>query len=191
MKRSTPSIVGYFLHKISGYDISSLLLLELEAYLTWPFRSLPSFLGYVPRYLIYKLLFKKLDSFCFIQPNVFFSHCYNIRCGKNFVVNSNTYFHGIGGIDIGDYVLVGPNVVISSGMHEYTKSREPVALQNIVPRKIIIEDGVWIGANVVVMPGIRISKGTIVGAGSVVTKSTEPYSVVAGVPAKQIKLRAN
>lgn len=187
----TKNVVGYFLAKIRGYSISSLLLLELEAYLAWPFRLLPSFLGYVPRYIIYKLLFKRLDAFCFIQPNVFFSHCHNISCGKNFVVNSNSYFHGIGGIEIGDYVLIGPNVVISSGMHEYAKSRSPVALQKIVPKKITLEDGVWIGANVVVMPGVKIREGTIVGAGSVVTKSTEPYSVVAGVPAKKIKSRAN
>lgn len=187
----TKSVVRYFLGKIQGYSITSLLRLELEAYLAWPFRSLPSFLGYVPRYIIYKLLFRQLDSFCFIQPNVFFSHCHNIKCGRNFVVNSNSYFHGIGGIEIGDYVLIGPNAVLSSGMHEYSKSREPVATQKIIPKKIVIEDGVWIGANVVVMPGVTISEGTIVGAGSVVTKSTEPYSVVAGVPAKKIKMRLN
>ncbi len=181
----------YFLKKIRGYSIANLLLLELEAYLAWPFRALPSFLGFVPRYLVYKLLFKRLGSFCFIQPNVFFSHCYNIRCGKNFVVNSNSYFHVIGGIDICNFVFIGPNVVISSGMHEYTKSRRPVSHQNIIPKKITIEDGVWIGANVVVMPGVTIAQGTIVGAGSVVTKSTQSYSVVAGVPAKKIKSRAN
>ena len=185
----TKTITRYFLDKIRGYSPVTLLRLELEAYLAWPLRSLPSFLGYVSRYLIYKLLFKRLDSFCFIQPNVFFSHCHNIVCGRNFVVNSNSYFHGIGGIEIGDYVLIGPNVVISSGMHEYTQSKKPVMLQKIIPKKIVIEDGVWIGANVVVMPGVTISEGTIVGAGSVVTKSTEPYSVVAGVPAKRIKSR--
>ena len=82
-------------------------------------------------------------------------------------------------------------MVISSGMHEYTQSKKPVMLQKIDPKKIVIEDGVWIGANVVVMPGVTIAEGTIVGAGSVVTKSTKPYSVVAGVPAKILKLRDN
>ena len=78
------SVMGYFIDKIRGYRVASLLKLELEAYLAWPFRSLPSFLGYIPRYIIYKFLFKRLDSFCFIQPNVFFSHCHNISCGRNF-----------------------------------------------------------------------------------------------------------
>lgn len=181
----------YFLSKIKGYGLGSLLLLELEAYLAWPFRALPSFLGFVPRYLIYKLLFKRLDSFCFIQPNVFFSHSYNISCGRNFVVNSNSYFHGIGGITIGDNVLIGPNVVISSGMHDYSESRAPVSRQKIVPKRIVIGDGVWIGANVVVMPGVTIAEGTVVGAGAVVTKSTKSFTVVAGVPAKKIKSREN
>ncbi|HCC84750.1 MAG TPA: acetyltransferase [Candidatus Pacebacteria bacterium] len=181
--------LDYLLIKIKSYSLLELIRLEFEAYLTWVFRSFPSFSGYIPRFLIYKILFKKLDSFCFIQPNVYFSYCHKISCGKNFVVNSNSYFHGIGGIEIGDSVLIGPNVVISSGMHQYSDLETPVTLQKITPKKIIIEDGVWIGANVVIMPGIRLSKGTVVGAGSVVTKSTEAYSVVVGIPAKKIKSR--
>lgn len=188
MKREV-GVVAYFWEKIRGYSWRELLLIELEAYLAWPFRALPSFLGYIPRYLVYKLLFKHLDSFCFIQPNVFFSHCHKISCGKNLVVNSNSYFHGLGGIEIGDYVLIGPNVVMSSGRHEYEKSNAPVMRQNITPMQITIGDGVWLGANVVVMPGVKIASGTIVGAGAVVTKSTEPNSIVAGVPAKKIGQR--
>lgn len=184
------NVLEYFLVKLRGYDLRRLVFLEFEAYLAWPVRGLPSFLGFILRFLVYKFLFKELSSFCFIQPNVYFSHCYNIRCGKNFIVNSNSYFHGIGGIDIGDYVLIGPNVVISSGMHSYTDPKLPVAVQEVIPKKITIGDGVWIGANVVIMPGTTLGKGTVVGAGSVVTKSTEPYSVVVGVPARKIKSRS-
>ena len=55
--------------------------------------------------------------------------------------------------------------------------------------KIIIEDDVWIGRNAIVMPGIKIGKGSIIGAGSVVTRNVESFSVVGGVPAKLIKKR--
>jgi galactoside O-acetyltransferase len=55
--------------------------------------------------------------------------------------------------------------------------------------KIIIEDGVWIGSNAVVLPNTRIGKASIIAAGAVVTKDVEPYSIVAGVPAKKIKDR--
>jgi len=180
------NIIEYFLGKTVDYSIGELLQLEIESYLGWIVRGLPSFLGYFPRYLVYKLLFKKLDSFCFIQPNVFFSHTFRITCGKGLIVNSNTYFHALGGIEIGDNVLIGPNVVISSGEHGYKEGRKPVMWQKITPKKIIIERGVWLGANVVVMPGVIIAEGTIVGAGAIVTKSTKPFTIVAGVPAKKI-----
>ncbi|EOR94083.1 Tetrahydrodipicolinate N-acetyltransferase [Arcticibacter svalbardensis MN12-7] len=56
---------------------------------------------------------------------------------------------------------------------------------------VIIESDVWIGSNVVVLPGIRIGKGSVVGTGSVVTKNIAPYAVVGGVPAKIIKFRVS
>lgn len=183
------NLVNYFSTKIKVYSLKELILLELEAYITWIFRSWPSFLGFIPRFLVCKLFFKKLDSFCVIQPNVYIVHGFRIVCGKNFVVNSNTYINAVGGLEIGNNVLLGPNVVISSGEHQFKDKQIPITLQKIVCKKIIIENDVWIGANAVIMPGIKLAEGTVVGAGSIVTKSTEPYSVVVGVPAKKIKSR--
>ena len=179
----------YLFIKAKVYTFKELVLLELEAYITWIFRGLPSFLGFIPRFVIYKLLMRRLDSFCIIQPNVFINHCFRLSVGRNFVVNSNTYINAVGGITIGDNVLLGVNVVISSGVHNYSDRSTPVTLQPITPKQIIIEDDVWIGANVVIMPGITLRKGTVVGAGAVVTHSTDPYSVMAGVPARKIKER--
>jgi acetyltransferase-like isoleucine patch superfamily enzyme len=181
--------INFFSKKIAVYSIKELVWLELEAYLGWFFRSWPSFLGFIPRFIVCKLFFKKLSSFCVIQPNVYIVHGFRIKCGSNFAVNSNTYINAVGGLEIGNNVLLGPNIVISSGEHQYTDKKLPVMLQKIVHKKIIIEDGVWIGANAVIMPGITLGEGTIVGAGAVVTKSTEPYSIVGGVPARKIKNR--
>jgi len=182
--------ISYFKTKAKVYTVWELILLELESYIFWMFRSIPSFLGFIPRYLLCRLFFKRLKSFCVIQPNVFISHSFRIKCGKNFVVNSNTYINAVGGLIIGDNVLVGLNVVISSGEHQYQDKKIPVTLQKIINKKIIIKDDVWIGANAVIMPGVTLETGTVVGAGAVVTKSTEPYSVVVGVPAKRIKSRS-
>lgn len=179
-----------YLFKIKGYSIWELVLLQSEVYVFWIFRSLPTYLGFIPRYLICKIFFKSLESFCFIQPNVFISHSFRIECGKNFVVTSNTYINAVGGLIIGDNVLIGPGVVISSGEHQYQNKKIPVKLQEIKLKTITIEDDVWIGANAVIMPGITLKKGTAVGAGAIVTKSTEPYSVMVGVPAKRIKFRS-
>lgn len=183
------STIEYLKTKARVYSIWELILLESEAYLTWPFRGLPSFLGFITRFLVYKLFFKRLDSFCVIQPNVFVVHCFRVECGRNLAVNSNTYINAVGGVEIGNDVLIGANVVVSSGEHQYKDPKKPVTLQKIMPKKITIGNGVWIGANVVIMPGVTLAEGTVVGAGAVVTKSTEPFSVVAGVPARKIRER--
>jgi maltose O-acetyltransferase len=60
-----------------------------------------------------------------------------------------------------------------------------------VPKAIIIEDDVWIGAGAVIMPGVTLRRGTVVGANSVVTKDTEEYAVVVGAPARKIRSRAD
>lgn len=180
---------GYLTSKLGSYGFVGLVSMELESYAMWLFRGVPGVLGYLTRYLLYKALFGKLDSLCVIQPNVFFVNCRRIRCGRNFAVNSNTYINAVGGVDIGDDVLFGPNVVISSGEHQYSSEKTPVTLQPIVRKKIIIGNGVWIGANAVIMPGVTLGEGTVVGAGSIVTKPTEPFSVVVGVPAKKIRSR--
>jgi len=56
-------------------------------------------------------------------------------------------------------------------------------------RPVCIEDDVWIGSRVILLPGVRIGKGSIVGAGSVVTRDVEPYAIVAGNPARKIRSR--
>ncbi len=180
---------SYFLTKAKAYTLKELFMLEFESYLIWPFRNIPSFLGFTIRYLIYKLLLKNISSYCVVQPNVYITHCFRITVGQNFVINSNSYINGVGEISIGDYVLIGTNVTISSGEHQYKDFSIPVTKQPIVPKKIVIEDDVWIGSNAVILPGLTIAKGTVVGAGAVVTKSTKPYTVVAGVPAVEIKKR--
>ena len=175
--------------KAKKYSFGELIRLEWEELWIWLTKGMGGFPGFVLRYLTLKCLFKKIGFMCYVQPNVFIVHADRISCGQNFCVNSNTYINGVGGIEIGDNVLLGPNVVISSGEHQYNDSKNPVVLQRIIPKEIVIGDGVWIGANAVIMPGVVVAEGTVVGAGAIVTKSTEPFSVVVGVPARKIKTR--
>ena len=92
---------------------------------------------------------------------------------------------------IGRNVSVGPNLVCicEANANNGKEINTYPYVANRATRKgdIIIEDDVWIGANVTIMPGITIGKCSIVGAGSVVTKNLEPYGVYAGVPAKKIR----
>ncbi len=109
-----------------------------------------------------------------------------LEIGKNCSLNNNAQLDAAGGrLIIGDDVMIAPNVVIRSANHSMSKD-VPMRFQPHVYGEIIIEDDVWIGANSVIVSGVVLAKGTIVGAGAVVTKSTEPYSIVGGVPARKI-----
>jgi galactoside O-acetyltransferase len=110
--------------------------------------------------------------------------------GDNCSVNTNVQIGASEGyISIGNDVLIGPNVVIRSANHN-TSKKTLIQKQGHTRGKIVIQDDVWIGANAVILPGVTLAIGTVVGAGAVVTKTTEPYTVVGGVPARQIGTRS-
>ncbi|SRR5258705_3122034 len=109
-----------------------------------------------------------------------------ITCGDNFYVNAHC--HILGEITFGDNVLIAPKVIIWGRDHGYSKDQ----LMNKQPynrKPIKIGNDVWIGACAIVLKGVTIGDGAIVAAGAVVTKDVEPYTIVAGNPAKMIKRR--
>lgn len=93
----------------------------------------------------------------------------------------------IGPVEIGNRVMTAQNVVISGMNHSYEDIDTPPTLQKVSTNPIKIHDNVWIGANSVILPGITIGRHSVVGAGSVVTKSLPEYSVAVGNPAKVVK----
>jgi galactoside O-acetyltransferase len=114
----------------------------------------------------------------------------NLEIGDNCKLNTNVQLGAASGrLTIGNYVMMGPNVVVRAADHGMARGI-PMMLQPPVGREIVIEDDVWIGSNAVVTGGVRLATGTVVAAGAVVTRSTEPYSIVAGVPARKIGERA-
>lgn len=103
--------------------------------------------------------------------------------------NSNVFIGASGGkVFIGNNVLIGPNTVLRASDHKFNKD-QLIRNQGHVSGTIVIENDVWIGANVVILKDVIIRTGSVIGAGSVVTKSTKEYSINVGVPAKQISLR--
>lgn len=104
----------------------------------------------------------------------------------------------LGEVEVGDHCIFAPNVFISSDIHQFKfKSHFNIRDQDIlikksneyVSQKVIIENDVWLGINSVISAGVRLGKGCVIGANSVVTKDVEPYAVMGGVPAKQIGQR--
>ncbi|RJP25114.1 MAG: acyltransferase [Candidatus Abyssobacteria bacterium SURF_5] len=130
-----------------------------------------------------------MDALPFIFPGAFFQHSYGIEVGKNLNVNRGVHIYGRGGITFGDYVLIGPNVVITSSQHRYNVKGIPILFQGHERKRIIVGSDVWIGANAVILPGVTIGDGAIIGAGAVVTSDVGPYSIVGGVPARKIGQR--
>ena len=175
--------------RVKGKGFFLIASLELEAWIVQLVGWVPGALGFAIRSIIYRLVFGKLTGFSFIQSDVKFVRARGITAGKNFTVNSGSYINGIGGIAFGDNVLIGPNVVISSGEHPTDASRFPILFQEPIQKKIEIGHGVWIGANAVILPGIEIGINAVVAANAVVTKNIGSNEIWGGVPARYLKSR--
>jgi virginiamycin A acetyltransferase len=129
-----------------------------------------------------------IDSFVKIKPA---GGTGDVVIGRNSVINSGCVLYTGNGIRIGSDVLVAANCTFAPVNHEYGDRLRPIRLQGFKPSKggIIVEDDVWIGANVVLLDGAYLRKGSVIAAGSVVRGETCEYSISAGVPAKAIGRR--
>ncbi len=112
-----------------------------------------------------------------------------IKVGNNCFINSFTAIYGHGDLRIGDGCLIGPQVTIIPVNYGFKDRNTPFRLQKPSLKGIILEDDVWVGAGVTILDGCTVGQGSVIGAGAVLTKSVEPYSIVAGVPAKKIGIR--
>lgn len=93
----------------------------------------------------------------------------------------------IGPVTIGNDIRLAQNITISGLNHNYEDVNKAIHEQGVNTAQIVVEDETWIGANVVVLAGVKIGKHSIIAAGSVVTKNIPPYSVAVGNPARVLK----
>ena len=121
-----------------------------------------------------------------IEKGAQFSH--NISLGDNSGIGVNAFISPY--VTIGNDVMMGPECMMYSTNHNFERTDIPMWKQGFSKEQpIVIEDDVWIGGRVIILGGVRVGKGSIIGAGSVVTKDVEPYSIVGGNPAKLIRKR--
>ena len=187
------------------------ILNELYRWIEWVFSSIPGYIGMKLRSIFYKFIFKTkhelsigigtefntkknilFSGLVYIGKNSFFTAKGGfISIGNNTRFNMNVHINSSGGgkISIGNNCLIGPNVVMRTANHSFDQIHIPIVYQGHISADIIIEDNVWLGSNVVVLPGITIGTGAVVGAGTVITKNVPKMSVVVGVPGKVIKYR--
>ena len=112
-----------------------------------------------------------------------------LKIGNDSSIGPFAYIGCSGFIEIGDNVMISPRVSLFAENHNYDNPKLIMKTQGVTKKFIIIEDDCWIAANSIILAGVTIGKGSVIAAGSVVTKDVPPYSVVAGVPAEIIKRR--
>lgn len=114
-----------------------------------------------------------------------------LRIGDDVSLNTGVFIDAAGGgcIEIGDGALIGPNVIMRASNHSFDDPSRPMREQGHSPGRIVLKEDVWLGAGAVVVPGVTIGEHAIVGAGAVVTRDVEPWTIVGGVPAKPIGKR--
>lgn len=133
----------------------------------------------------------KLGAYCYIRPNITMqSKRKNLSIGDHSTMNMFCYIDAPSPIVIGNHCNIGPHVSFINGTHEIISDFKNVR-PTLPTQPIIVEDFVWIAANVTILNGVRIGRGSLVAAGSLVTKDVPPHCLVGGVPAKVFRYLDN
>lgn len=123
------------------------------------------------------------ERFMVIPP--FSTDCgLNITVGNNVFINQGCHFMDMGGLTIGDDVMIGPKVTLVTAGHPVSPAERR---QGIVMKPIVIGNNVWIGAAATILPGVTIGDGAVVAAGAVVSRDVPANTMAAGVPARVLK----
>jgi len=143
----------------------------------------------IPSHSLRNIYYRKVMGFafgnnCSVHMHCFFDCAKNIIIGKNSVINAKCRLDNRGRIIIGANVSISQEVLILTADHDVGSA--DFAGRNLT---VNIEDYVWIGTRATILPGVNIGEGALIAAGAVVTKDVVPYAIVAGVPAKIIKMR--
>ena len=136
------------------------------------------------RALFSQLIGQKVDESFLLIPPFYTAGGDEIRVGRQVFVNQNCTFYDLGGLDISDDVMIGPNVSIITTGHPPEPSQRRSAT---IGKPIVIERGVWIAAGAIIIGGVTVGEHSVVAAGSVVTKDVPANSLVGGNPARVIR----
>lgn len=141
---------------------------------------------------ICKKKFRKFGEGAEFRPYAYAMSASNISIGKNVIIRPNTMLFA--GENENGQIIIEDNVAIGSGVHCYVNNHVfdniniPIIDQGYYPAMPVrICSGAWIGACAMILPGVTIGKNAVVGAGAIVTKNVEPYTVAVGNPARKIK----
>lgn len=140
------------------------------------------------RWRLLRLAGIRCEGYCLLYAPITiepFGCASNISFGRNVFLNTDVRFGCMNKISLGYAVAVGPRVCFETSTHSIHSDKG--GNRTIESKPIIVGERVWIGAGAIILPGVTIGKGAVVAAGAVVTKDVEPFTVVAGVPARFLK----
>jgi maltose O-acetyltransferase len=150
---------------------------------------MPGKSGLAYRSCFYNHYFKRRGSSVQIQVGVCIEHPYGLDMGDGVGINRNSWLNAVGGLSIGNNCAFGPQTIIHTANHNFGDPDKPFQEQGWTFKPVVIEDDVWFGARVVVLPGARIGKGAVIGAGSIVSGDIAAYAIVHGEKAKMNRSR--
>lgn len=171
------------------YSISQYLKTAVFQTIYGMVKYIPTPIGDVFRIVVLKIFMKKLQV-GWVRTGVHIWWPENISIGKSFL-NEDIFLNGLAGITICDHVMMGHRCTITTDDHYFENPDILPLYQGRKSAPIIIEDGAYIGINVVILPGVTIGAGAVIGAGSIVNKSIPSMAVAVGVPARVIRYRGD
>lgn len=198
---------------IKAFRVFRRIYLELLSTTDFASSLIPGLMGIILRRWYLKLRFRRLGPGANVDVFLWVLGPQNIDIGANFSClrnctlaacedgavkigsrvsfNANVYINACdkGTIVLGNDVAVGPNVVMRASDHVTSSLDKPIREQGHTGGSIIVEDDVWVAANVTILGGVRIGRGAVVAAGSVVNRDVSPYTIVGGIPARLAKRR--
>lgn len=136
------------------------------------------------RTLFSDLIGKKVDDSLLLIPPFYTTGGVDISVGRNVFINQNCTFYDLGGLNIADDVMIGPNVSLITSGHPIDPSQRR---NGVIAKPIVIERNVWIAAGATIIGGVTVGENSVVAAGSVVTKDVPPNVLVGGNPARVIR----
>jgi acetyltransferase-like isoleucine patch superfamily enzyme len=116
-------------------------------------------------------------------------HERELHIGDSTWIGQQCFFHSAGGLTIGARVGIGPGVRIITSTHREVGRDTPILMSPLSFAEVVIEDDADVGISAVVLPGVRIGRGALIGAGAVVTRDVPPFAVAVGNPAKVVRER--
>ena len=156
-------------------------ILELKIFLIYLFSYIPS---HTFRKLIYRLGGIKIGLGSTLHMGIKFYETKNIIIGQDTIIGENSVLDGRDELRIGNHVAIASEVMIYNSQHDLNDENF-----SAIKKPVIIDDYVFIGPRAIILPGVKIGRGAIVGAGAVVTKDVLENTIVGGIPAHEIGQR--